>query len=56
MDTVDEHEDYVPMEQYGFNPSSENLLPEEQSVVSGAVASSLYDDDADIAVPQEDVW
>jgi hypothetical protein len=56
MDTVDEHEDYVPMEQYGFNPGSENLLPEEQSVVSGAVASSLYDDDADIAVPQEDVW
>ena len=56
MDTVDEHDDYFPMQQYGFNPGTEDLLPEEQSVVSGTVALAETDDAADIATPQEDVW
>ncbi len=56
MDTVDEHDDYFPMQQYGFNPAAEDLLPEEQSVVSGTAAFAETDDDTDIATPQEDVW
>ncbi len=56
MDTVDEHEDYFPLQQYGFDPGNEDLLPEEQSVVSGTVAVADTDDGNDIATPQEDVW
>ena len=56
MDTVDEHEDYFPMEQYGFDPSPGDLLPEERTVVSGAMEPTADDDAADIAIPQEDVW
>ena len=58
MDLVDEHHDYVPMDEYGFKPRDEDLLPEEQFAATGIAAPSAADDegDADIATPQEDVW
>jgi len=56
MDLVDEHDDYIPMEEYGFDPGAENLLPEEQAAISGAAAPVEVDDDADVAIPHEDVW
>lgn len=57
MDLVDEHEEYVPMQEYGFEPGE--LLPEEQAAVSGAPASTTLgrDEDAgDALIPHEDVW
>ena len=56
MDLVDEHDDYVPTREYGFDPVAGELLPEEQAVVSGAPAPAGPDDEADVAVPYEDVW
>ncbi len=56
MDLVDEHDDYNPAEQYGFDPGSGELLPEEQAAVSGAATPDDAKEEADIAVPQEDVW
>jgi hypothetical protein len=58
MDLVDEHEDYIPMQEYGFEPG-ELLLPEEQAAISGSAASAAVggDEDAgDALVPHEDVW
>ena len=54
MDLVDEHEDYVPMTEYGFTPG--DLMPEEQSVVTGTGMLSATDDETDAATPHEDVW
>ena len=56
MDLVDEHDDYVPMMEYGFDPGARDLLPEEQSAATGITTPSAADDEADVATPQEDVW
>ena len=56
MDLVDEHDDYFPMEEYGFDPSAGDLLPEEQAAMSGTAVPAGSDDDADMATPHEDVW
>ena len=56
MDLVDEHDDYAPMEEYGFDPAVEGLRPEEQAVMSGVTEPVGTEEDADIAVPHEDVW
>lgn len=52
MDLVDEHENYVPMTEYGFQPSE--LTPEEQLALSGTGAMVVDDDDAPVA--SEDTW
>ena len=57
MDLVDEHEDYVPMREYGFEPG--DLLPQEQAAVSGATPGAAvggHDDTGDGLVPYQDVW
>ena len=56
MDLVNDHDDYVPMTEYGFDPGPKELQPEEQFVVVGVPMPSADDDDGDIATPQEDVW
>jgi hypothetical protein len=53
MDLVGEHEDYDPMQEYGFAPSE--LNPEEQHVLTATPSSSTHGKDEDL-VPQEDVW
>jgi len=52
MDLVDEHENYVPMTEYGFQPSEST--PEEQLALSGMGAMVVDDDDAPVA--SEDTW
>ena len=57
MDLVDEHEDYVPMREYGFEPG--DLLPQEQAAVSGATPGAAvggHDDTGDGLVRHQDVW
>lgn len=56
MDLVDEHEEYVPMEEYGFAPRE--LLPEEEAAVAGtsALGRDVQEEDAEALVPHEDVW
>ena len=56
MDLVDEHDDYFPMTEYGFEPGTDGLLPEEQAAISGSAEPAPSDDEPDIATPQEDVW
>lgn len=51
LDLVDEHEDYDPMTEYGFEPK--DLTPEEQHAISGA-GFVLDEDDAPVA--SEDIW
>ncbi|NOY28542.1 MAG: BREX system ATP-binding protein BrxD [Oligoflexia bacterium] len=51
MDLVQEHEDYDPMVEYGFQPAE--LSPEEQTAMAGDALS--LDDDTGL-VAQEDVW
>ncbi len=51
MDLVDEHPDYDPMTEYGFNPAE--LSPEEEHQMRGAPAFSPDDDEL---APVEDVW
>lgn len=53
LDLVEEHADYEPMSEYGFQ--AEALTVEEQHVLSGAPLVDL-DDEADALVPTEDVW
>jgi hypothetical protein len=53
LDLVEEHADYEPLAQYGFQATE--LSPEEQYVLSGANLVAL-DDDAEKFVPTEDVW
>ena len=53
MDLVEEHHDYDPMTEYGFNPAELNA--EEQHALTGAPLISPADD-GDAPVPQEDVW
>jgi len=51
MDSVDENEDFLPDDAYGF--SLDALSPEEQAVMEGR---PLVADDADEAVPEAQVW
>lgn len=53
MDLVEEHHDYDPMAEYGFNPAELNA--EEQHVLTGAPLVTL-DEDGDAPIPNEDVW
>ena len=53
LDLVEEHADYAPMTEYGFQATA--LSPEEQHVLSGTKPADL-DDEADELVPAEDVW
>lgn len=52
MDLVDEHDEYDPMIEYGFQPTE--LRPEEEIVLSGINAPRK--DDEEELVLQEDVW
>ena len=52
MDLVDEHEDYRPMEEYGFSPGE--ISPEEEQALGGGIGATVEEDDE--LVPQEDVW
>ena len=56
MDLVDEHDDYFPMKEYGFEPGTDGLRPEEQAAISGPAEPAPSDIEPDIATPQEDVW
>ena len=53
LDLVDEHEDYVPMDEYGFQP--ESLSPEEEYRLSGGVEPASDGSDDEL-VPEEDAW
>lgn len=55
MDTIEEHDDYDPMVEYGFK-APESLTPEEMLALGGARSAEVADDDDDGLVPQEDVW
>jgi hypothetical protein len=52
LDLVEEHADYEPMSEYGFQ--AKELSPEEQHALSGAPLVDL--DEVDGLVPTEDVW
>jgi len=52
MDLVDEHEDYDPSTEYGFEPGE--LSVEEQHALSGAPARA--DEPDEYPIPTEDVW
>jgi hypothetical protein len=57
LDLVDEHVDYEPMSEYGFQAT--DLSPEEQHVLSGTALTSpdpASGDEADGLVPTEDTW
>ena len=59
LDLVEEHPDYDPMTEYGFEAKA--LSAEEQHVISGAPLVSMDhadgpDGDGDAPVPREDVW
>lgn len=51
LDLVDEHDDYDPMAEFGFEP--QDLTPEEQSAISGTPLNLEKDDEP---VPSEDIW
>lgn len=53
MDTIEEHEDYDPMVEYGFR-EPQSLTPEEREALAGAVAGPEDEDHG--LVPHEDVW
>ncbi len=52
MDLVDENDDYIPSNEYGFSPVQLNA--EEQHAIAGGPVSSPEDEDA--LVVAEDVW
>ncbi len=52
LDLVDEHEDYDPAAQYGFQPGP--LTPEEEEAMRGEQPAEDEDDGG--PVPEEDVW
>lgn len=59
MDLVDENEDYIPDDAYGFamDKFTATLSPEEAAAVAGRPAEVVADDDDDEAfVPKEQVW
>ena len=56
MDLVEEHDDYDPMTEYGFDLSrlgADTIRAEEQHALTGAPPTSADDESL---VPQEDVW
>lgn len=53
MDLVEEHDDYAPMNEYGFTPAA--LSAEEQYVLSGE-PFTIPEGDGEALVPREDVW
>jgi hypothetical protein len=53
MDLVDEHEDYVPIREYGFAPPE--MRAEEQAAATGAPPAT-GDDEDDGPVPYTDAW
>ena len=61
LDLVEENDDYVPMELYGFDPSRMNaiaLTPEEQQRLGRAADSAPLDEleEGPDLIPTEDVW
>ncbi|UPU37483.1 BREX system ATP-binding protein BrxD [Geomonas paludis] len=54
LDLVEEHPDYDPMSEYGFE--AKELSTEEQHILSGAPLVTFDDEDRDALVPSEDVW
>lgn len=61
LDLVEENDDYVPMELYGFDPSQINamaLTPEEQQRLGRAADSAPLDEleEGPELIPTEDVW
>ena len=61
LDLVEENDDYVPMELYGFDPSQIStaaLTPEEQQRLGGTSDSVPLDEleDGPELIPTEDVW
>ena len=61
LDLVEENDDYVPMELYGFDPSqisTSALTPEEQQRLGGTSDSVPLDEleDGPELIPTEDVW
>ncbi len=61
LDLVEENDDYVPMELYGFDPtqiSSVALTPEEQQRLGSSSNSAPLDDleEGPDLIPTEDVW
>ena len=61
LDLVEENDDYVPMELYGFDPSQMNamaLTPEEQQRLGRAADSAPLDEleEGPDLIPTEDVW
>jgi hypothetical protein len=54
LDLVEEHEDYEPMTEYGFQPAE--LTPEEQRALTGPPPPPDEDEDEDAEVPVEQVW
>ena len=61
LDLVEENDDYVPMELYGFDPSQIStaaLTPEEQQRLGGTSDSAPLDEleDGPELIPTEDVW
>lgn len=54
LDLVDEHPDYEPMEEYGFQAKA--LSDEEAHVLTGAPPIAFDDDSENELVPNEDVW
>lgn len=61
LDLVEENDDYMPMELYGFDPtqiSSVALTPEEQQRLGGSSDSAPLDalEEGPELIPTEDVW
>lgn len=61
LDLVEENDDYVPMELYGFDPTqigSVALTPEEQQRLGGSSDSAPLDEleEGPELIPTEDVW
>ena len=61
LDLVEENDDYVPMELYGFDPSQIStaaLTPEEQQRLGGTSDSAPLDEleEGPELIPTEDVW
>jgi hypothetical protein len=52
MDLVDENDDYIPLDEYGFTPADFNV--EEEHAITGAALASQEDDEAPVLA--EDVW
>jgi hypothetical protein len=61
LDLVEENEDYIPMDNYGFDPgrlSRADLTPQEQQYLGGSTADLGMEEEGDAAelIPTEDVW